>query len=291
MPSSISCRVAQHTVYDLREDVCQAGAAAFKIFRWAQPRHILSRVTNDVDTISATLQQSIPANQCGGNAGGHPGHDADHQPLLTLAAFIVIPLSFRHLLGGTRSQSILPASEGAGRVERARRRDVHRPVLVSIRAGKSGAAIQKSTKGFTRGAGRPSLFRGHYALDDVYQQPRLCWSAHARPPGNPRAIPIGDVQAFIQYAKQFNSPSSRQPTPHPAGTAAPAERVSSCWMKAKKSPTRTAWIHNPGKSGLRGCASAINRAKRSWKTSLSMFAATVAIGAPPGQAKRPWSTC
>src|SRR5690625_3580409 len=56
----IMAGVAQHTVYDLRQDVfAKINDLPLGYFDGRSHGDILSRVTNDIDTISTTLQQSL----------------------------------------------------------------------------------------------------------------------------------------------------------------------------------------------------------------------------------------
>ena len=88
--------IAQKTVYDMRKDInSKLSRLPLKYFDGKTHGEILSRVTNDIDTISNTLQQSITQLITAIiTLVGTVVMMLTISPLLTLIAFVTLPLSF-----------------------------------------------------------------------------------------------------------------------------------------------------------------------------------------------------
>jgi ATP-binding cassette subfamily B multidrug efflux pump len=88
--------VAQKTVYDMRKDInSKLSRLPLKYFDGRTHGEILSRVTNDIDTVSNTLQQSITQLITAiVTLVGIVLMMLTISPLLTLVAFVTLPLSF-----------------------------------------------------------------------------------------------------------------------------------------------------------------------------------------------------
>jgi ATP-binding cassette subfamily B protein len=92
----IMADVAQKTVYDMRKDInAKLSRLPLKYFDGRTHGEILSRVTNDVDVISSTLQQSLTQFITSiVTLVGIVVMMLTISPMLTLIAFITLPLSF-----------------------------------------------------------------------------------------------------------------------------------------------------------------------------------------------------
>ena len=88
--------IAQKTVYDMRKDInSKLSRLPLKYFDGRTHGEILSRVTNDIDTVSNTLQQSITQLITAMiTLVGIVVMMLTISPLLTLIAFVTLPLSF-----------------------------------------------------------------------------------------------------------------------------------------------------------------------------------------------------
>jgi len=88
--------IAQKTVYDMRKDInSKLSRLPLKYFDGRTHGEILSRVTNDIDTVSNTLQQSITQLITAiVTLIGIVVMMLTISPLLTLIAFVTLPLSF-----------------------------------------------------------------------------------------------------------------------------------------------------------------------------------------------------
>ena len=88
--------IAQKTVYDMRKDInSKLSRLPLKYFDGKTHGEILSRVTNDIDTISNTLQQSITQLITAiVTLVGIVVMMLTISPLLTLIVFVTLPLSF-----------------------------------------------------------------------------------------------------------------------------------------------------------------------------------------------------
>jgi len=88
--------IAQKTVYDMRKDInSKLSRLPLKYFDGRTHGEILSRVTNDIDTVSSTLQQSITQLTTAiVTLVGIVVMMLTISPLLTLIAFVTLPLSF-----------------------------------------------------------------------------------------------------------------------------------------------------------------------------------------------------
>jgi len=88
--------IAQTTVYDMRKDInSKLSRLPLKYFDGRTHGEILSRVTNDIDTVSSTLQQSITQLITAiVTLVGIVVMMLTISPLLTLITFVTLPLSF-----------------------------------------------------------------------------------------------------------------------------------------------------------------------------------------------------
>ncbi|MEF2968263.1 ABC transporter ATP-binding protein [Paenibacillus sp. M1] len=227
--------VAQKTVYDLRRDVNdKLSRLPLKYFDARTHGEILSRVTNDVDNISSTLQQSLTQLITSVlTIIGVLVMMLSISPLMTLIAVLTLPVSVVAIMSiAKRSQKQFMRQQKElgqlnGHVEEMY--TGHKIVKVFGREQRSleqfddinGRLYEAGWKAqFISGVIMPIMsFIGNigYVLVSVVGGVLV----------TKRSIEIGDVQAFIQYARQFTQPITQ--TANIANiiqsTVASAERV------------------------------------------------------------------
>jgi len=251
----IMAAVAQHTVYDLREDVnAKLARLPLKYFDGHSHGDILSRVTNDVDTISATLQQSIiQLITAAVMLVGILVMMLIISPLLTLAASVVIPLSFLVTRSvATRSQKYFARQQKVlgelnGHVE-----EMFTGHILVKAYGREKESLQQFQEineklydtgwkaQFISGTIMPLMM---FINNLGYVLVSVCGGILV----TRGAISIGDVQAFIQYAKQFSQPISQTANIFNIlqATVASAERVFELLDESEEIPdTHGAEIRN-----------------------------------------------
>ncbi len=238
--------VAQKTVYDLREDVNQKlSRLPLKYYDSHSHGDILSRVTNDVDNISTTLQQSLTQLITAAvMLVGILVMMLVISPLLTLVTLVILPLSFmvtKSVAGRSqkhfaRQQKVL--GELNGHVEEMfsghilvkafgrEKESINQFNEINERLYAAGWKAQ-----FVSGVIMPLMMLINnigYVLVCVFGGILVTRGT----------IPIGDVQAFIQYAKQFTQPITQ--TANIANvlqsTIASAERVFELLDEAEEIP-------------------------------------------------------
>ncbi len=206
--------VVQRTVYRMREQVADKLHRLPLSYFDKQPRgELLSRVTNDIDNIAQTLQQTLAQLV---NALltvlGVLIMMVLISPVLTLVALVTIPLSaFLAAVIGKRSQKLFAAQwkhtgELNGQVEEAF--TGHAIVKVFGRSTEMEAEftakneeLYKASFGaqFVSGIIMPVMFlvgNLNYVVIAVLGGMRVATGQ----------IGLGDVQAFIQYSRQFTQP-------------------------------------------------------------------------------------
>ncbi|WP_410770541.1 ABC transporter ATP-binding protein [Fontibacillus sp. BL9] len=227
--------VAQKTVYDLRQDVNdKLSKLPLKYFDARTHGEILSRVTNDVDNISNTLQQSLTQLITSVlTIIGVIAMMLSISPLMTLIAVLTLPLSIVAITSiAKRSQKQFVRQQKElgqlnGHVEEMY--TGHKIIKVFGREQRSleqfdeinGRLYEAGWKAqFISGVIMPIMsFIGNigYVLVSVVGGILV----------TKKSIEIGDVQAFIQYARQFTMPITQ--TANIANiiqsTVASAERV------------------------------------------------------------------
>lgn len=210
----IMARVAQRTVFDLRRDVKDKLARLpLKFFDARTHGEILSRVTNDVDNISTTLQQSVTQLITSFvTIIGVIIMMLTISPWLTLITVVTLPLSFMvTILIAKRSQRYFAAQQKTlgelnGHVEEMYtghnivKAFGHEPRSIAKFDTINGRLYESAWKAqFVSGLIFPlMMFVSNlgYVLICVVGGIMV----------TNRAISIGDIQAFIQYARQFGHP-------------------------------------------------------------------------------------
>lgn len=238
--------VAQKTVYDLRQDVNgKLNKLPLKYFDARTHGEILSRVTNDVDNISNTLQQSLTQLITSIlTIIGVIVMMLTISPLLTLIAILTLPVSVLAITSiAKRSQKQFVRQQKElgqlnGHVEEMY--TGHKIIKVFGRERNSqqqfddinGRLYEAGWKAqFISGVIMPIMsFIGNigYVLISVVGGILV----------TKQTIKIGDVQAFIQYARQFTMPITQ--TANIANiiqsTVASAERVFEILDEAEETP-------------------------------------------------------
>lgn len=212
--SRLSIRVINRTVYRMRADVqAKLERLPLSYFDRAKRGEVLSRVTNDIDNISQTLQQTM--GQLINSLLSIVGVLAMMlwvSPLLALVALVTVPLSiFVATKVGKRSQPHFVEqwkSTGQLNAHVEEMYTGHALVKVFGRQDESAKDFAEQNEAlyeagfkaqFNSGIMQPLMFfisNLNYVLVAVVGGLRVASGA----------LSIGDVQAFIQYSRQFSMP-------------------------------------------------------------------------------------
>lgn len=231
----IMSSVAQETVYDLREDVNhKLEKLPLKYFDGRSNGETLSRMTNDIDTIGSTLQQSLTQFITSiVTILGIIIMMLSISPLLTLISIVSLPLSIfvikpilkksqKHFADQQRTLGQLN-----GHIEEMY--TGHQVVKAFGHEKKSVAQFDKVNEKLYE-AGSKAQFISGIIMPMMFFIGNLSYVLISVVGGilvTQRAISIGDIQAFITYSKQFTQPITQ--TANIANiiqsTVAAAERV------------------------------------------------------------------
>lgn len=231
----IMSSVAQETVYDLREDVNhKLEKLPLKYFDGRSNGETLSRMTNDIDTIGSTLQQSLTQFITSiVTILGIIIMMLSISPLLTLISIVSLPLSIfvikpilkksqKHFADQQRTLGQLN-----GHIEEMY--TGHQVVKAFGHEKKSVAQFDKVNEVLYE-AGSKAQFISGIIMPMMFFIGNLSYVLISVVGGilvTQRAISIGDIQAFITYSKQFTQPITQ--TANIANiiqsTVAAAERV------------------------------------------------------------------
>ncbi|MHB0884826.1 MAG: ABC transporter ATP-binding protein [Bacillota bacterium] len=210
----IMAGVAQNTVYDMRRDVeAKLARLPLKYFDSRTHGEILSRVTNDIDMVSSTLQQSVT--QLITSAVTIVGvliMMLTISPLLTLIAVVTLPLSFVATMAiAKRSQRYFGAQQKTigelnGHVEEMY--TGHGIVKAFGREKRSVAEFGAINDRLYDAAWRAQFVSGILfpLMTFINNIGYVFVSVVGGIMVTKRTIEIGDVQAFIQYSRQFSQP-------------------------------------------------------------------------------------
>ncbi|WP_435059202.1 ABC transporter ATP-binding protein [Streptomyces sp. bgisy060] len=210
----MSIKVINRTVYRMREEVqTKLARLPLSYFDRAKRGEVLSRATNDIDNISQTLQQSM--GQLINSLltiVGVLGMMFWISPLLALVALVTVPLSvFVATRIGKRSQPHFVQqwkSTGALNAHVEEMYTGHALVKVFGRQEESAKDFREQNEAlyeagfkaqFNSGVMQPVMFflsNINYVLVAVVGGLRVASGT----------LSIGDVQAFIQYSRQFSMP-------------------------------------------------------------------------------------
>ncbi|MGW8763320.1 ABC transporter ATP-binding protein [Streptomyces sp. NPDC055815] len=210
----MSIKVINRTVYRMREDVqTKLARLPLSYFDKAKRGEVLSRATNDIDNISQTLQQSM--GQLINSLltiVGVLGMMFWISPLLALVALVTVPVSvFVAAKIGKRSQPHFVQqwkSTGTLNAHVEEMYTGHGLVKVFGRQDESAKDFREQNEAlyeagfkaqFNSGVMQPVMFfisNINYVLVAVVGGLRVATGS----------LSIGDVQAFIQYSRQFSMP-------------------------------------------------------------------------------------
>jgi ATP-binding cassette subfamily B multidrug efflux pump len=210
----IMASVAQRTVLDLRRDVSEKLARLpLKFLDSRTHGEILSRVTNDVDSIAATLQQTLTQLITSVlTLLGVIIMMLTISPIMTLIALVTLPLSFLVTIGvAKRSQKFFAAQQKAlgelnGHVE-----EMYTGHKVVKAFGHEGTSIADFDTINERlyDAGWKAQFISGIIMPAMSFISNIGYVVVCVVGGvfvTKGTIALGDVQAFIQYSRQFAWP-------------------------------------------------------------------------------------
>jgi len=244
----IMAGVAQKTVYDIRNDVNDKLARLpLKFFDSRTHGEILSRVTNDVDNISSTLQQSLTQLITSiVTIAGILIMMLTISPLMTLIAVVTLPLSFIvTAMIARRSQKYFAAQQKelgnlSGHVEEMY---TGHPVVKAF--GRERDSVTKFNEINERlyRAGWKAQFISGMIFPLMSFISNIGYVLVCVAGGilvTKKTIEIGDVQAFIQYSRQFTHPIMQMANIANIiqSTVASAERVFELLDEAEQIPDR-----------------------------------------------------
>ncbi len=210
----IMAGVAQKTVYTMRKEVEEKlSRLPLKFFDSRTHGEILSRAVNDMDNISTTLQQSLT--QLITSAVTLIGVIVimlTISPLLSLVVAITLPLSlFVTTVIAKRSQTYFARQQRVlgelnGHVEEMY--TGHKIVKAFGREGQSIAEFDEMNEKYYNAGWRAQFVSGIIMplMMFIGNLGYVFVSVIGGIMVTKRAIDIGDVQAFIQYARQFTQP-------------------------------------------------------------------------------------
>lgn len=227
--------VAQKTVYDLRKDVnAKLNKLPLKYFDARTHGEILSRVTNDVDNIAGTLQQSLTQLITSIlTILGVIAMMLSISPLMTLIAVLTLPLSIVGIMQvAKRSQKQFVRQQKElgqlnGHVEEMY--TGHKIIKAFGREAKSLEQFDNINERLYDAGWKAQFISGIIMpiMSFIGNIGYVLVSVVGGILVTKRTIEIGDVQAFIQYARQFTMPITQ--TANIANviqsTVASAERV------------------------------------------------------------------
>ncbi len=210
----IMAGVAQHTVYAMRRQVDEKlGRLPLKFYDSRAHGDILSRAVNDMDNISNTLQQSLTQLITSVvTLVGVVVLMLTISPVLTLVVAVTLPLSIiTTTMIAKRSQTFFARQQRAlgelnGHVEEML--NGHRIVKAFGHEQESVAAFEEMNERLYEAGWRAQFVTG-MILPLMTSIGNLGYVFVAVIGGvmvTQRAISLGDVQAFIQYARQFTQP-------------------------------------------------------------------------------------
>lgn len=210
----IMAGVAQRTVYDLRKQVnAKLARLPLKYFDSRTNGEILSRAVNDVDNISSTMQQSLT--QLITSVVTFVGVIVmmlTISPLLTLIVFLTLPLSFLVTKSvAKRSQTYFKDQQKSlgelnGHVE-----EMYTGHQIIRAFGHEDKSVEKfeEINGKLYEAGWKAQFISGIIMPLMSFISNIGYVLVSVIGGvlvTRRAIEIGDIQAFIQYSRQFAQP-------------------------------------------------------------------------------------
>lgn len=206
--------VAQKTVFDMRTDVKnKLDRLPLKYYDARTHGEILSRVTNDMDTIANTLQQSLTQLITSMvTIIGILIMMLSISPLMTLIAFVTLPMSFIFTIAVAKNSQKFFASQqkeiGAlnGHVEEMF--TGHKIIKAFGHEDESIAEFDKINERYFEVGWKAQFISGliQPALNFVSNLGYVLVCILGGFLVSKKAIEVGDVQAFIQYMRNFTMP-------------------------------------------------------------------------------------
>ena len=206
--------VSQGIVYQMRKDVNEKLARLpLKYFDSKTHGEIMSRVTNDVDNISTTLQQSLTqliTSVC--TIVGVLVMMLTISPWLTLIALVTLPAAFLSTINVTKlSQKYFTAQQKElgslnGHVEEMY--TGHVIVKAFGREGESVAEFKAINARFFAAAWKAQFISGVIMpmMNFINNVGYVVICVVGGVMAARKILKLGDIQAFIQYSRQFNQP-------------------------------------------------------------------------------------
>ncbi|NLM64621.1 MAG: ABC transporter ATP-binding protein [Firmicutes bacterium] len=255
----IMAGVSQRLVYRLRRDVdAKLARVPLKYYDSNTRGEILSRVTNDIDNIASTLQQiTTQLITAAVTVVGVLYMMLSISPLLTLMALATLPLSLIVTLGiAGRSQRQFAAQwESTGKLNGHIEEMYTGHTVVQAFNGQEKAlrAFDDENARLYAAASRAHFISGiimpamHFINNLNYVG--VCVIGGIRVARG--LITLGDVQAFIQYARQFSQPISQTASIMNVlqSTVASAERVFEVLDEAEETPDPAQPVRLPRVAG------------------------------------------
>jgi ATP-binding cassette subfamily B protein len=210
----IMAGVAQRTVYDMRRDVSKKLARLpLKFYDGRTHGEIMSRVTNDVDNIASTLQQSLTQIITSlVTIVGIVIMMLTISPLLTLITVVVLPLAFlvTRIIAPRAQKHFAEQWKNLGELN-GHVEEMYTGHTVVKAFGHERKAIEKfnGVNEKLYAASWRAQFVSGLLFPLMTFVNNIGYVAVAVVGGimvTRRAIQIGDIQAFIQYSRQFTMP-------------------------------------------------------------------------------------
>lgn len=210
----IMAGVAQKTVYNLRNEVVEKlNRLPLKYFDSRTHGEILSRAVNDVDNISTTLQQSLTQLITSVvTLIGIIVMMLSISPLMTLIVIVTLPLSFIATASiAKKSQSYFKGQQKAlgqlnGHVEEMY--TGHKVIKAFGREEKSIEQFESINDQLYQSGWKAQFVSGMIMpiMSFINNIGYVLVAVSGGILVTKKAIEIGDIQAFIQYARQFSQP-------------------------------------------------------------------------------------
>ncbi|QCJ42768.1 ABC transporter ATP-binding protein [Bacillus sp. S3] len=210
----IMAGVAQKTVYHLRKEVEEKlNRLPLKYFDSRTHGEILSRAVNDVDNISTTLQQSLTQLITSViTLLGVIVMMLTISPLMTLIVVLTIPLSFVAIIKiAKKSQTYFKGQQKSlgelnGHVEEMY--TGHKVIKVFGREQQSIEKFEETNEALYQSGWKAQFMSGMIMplMSFINNIGYVLVSVVGGLLVTKKAIEIGDIQAFIQYARQFSQP-------------------------------------------------------------------------------------
>ncbi|CAH2715973.1 Fatty acid ABC transporter ATP-binding/permease protein [Neobacillus rhizosphaerae] len=210
----IMAGVAQKTVYNLRKEVEEKlNRLPLKYFDSRTHGEILSRAVNDVDNISTTLQQSLTQLITSVvTLIGVIVMMLSISPLMTLIVVLTLPLSFVAIMKiAKKSQTYFKGQQKSlgqlnGHVEEMY--TGHKVIKVFGQEQKSIEKFEETNEALYQSGWKAQFMSGMIMplMSFINNIGYVLVSVVGGILVTKKAIEIGDIQAFIQYARQFSQP-------------------------------------------------------------------------------------